>query len=78
MSWPADQPLTLPPPGALLTDATAEQQAAVEEDKRRWLEAYTMLVKMQTGAIRKRLIEMAEPLGGDMRRRLNVMRGKSK
>ena len=36
MTWPADKPLTLPPFGTTLADATPEQYDAVQEDLRRW------------------------------------------
>jgi hypothetical protein len=72
MSWNPEQPLTLPPPGTLLMDCTEEQRAAVEEDKRRWMEARRLIRQCPHHAIRRKLENMPEPLRTDMRRRLNA------
>jgi hypothetical protein len=55
-TWRAEQPLTLPSAGALLADATPEQYAAVEEDRRRWTHADAWHREVRAGRITKRAV----------------------
>lgn len=61
--------------GANLANLPAEERAAIELDKRRWMEAHTMTQSKRPDEIRAWLAKMEEgDEKEDLRRRLNVIR----
>lgn len=75
MNWPAEKPLTLPPAGTLLSDATPGQCEAVQEDLARWRLANGWSRQIKAGEISKAdvwrdLKEKPEAYRDDMVRRL--------
>ena len=61
--------------GANLANLPAEERAAIELDKRRWMEAHTMTQTKRPDEIRAWLMrQLDDDYREDMRRRLNVIR----
>lgn len=61
--------------GANLANLPAEERAAIELDKRRWMEAHTMTQSKRPDEIRAWLMrQLDDEYREDMRRRLNVIR----
>lgn len=61
--------------GANLANLPAEERAAIELDKRRWMEAHTMTQTKRPDEIRAWLMrQLDDEYREDMRRRLNVIR----
>ena len=76
--WPKDLPLDLPLPGWLLSDATPEQYAAVQEDKLRWSAAVDLHNRVQRGHATKQSVWQSlklepEAYRTDMVRRLRAL-----
>lgn len=61
--------------GANLANLPAEERAAIELDKRRWMEAHTMTQSKRPDEIRAWLMrQLDDEYREDMRRRLNAIR----
>jgi hypothetical protein len=73
VTWPADQPLSLPPAGTPLADVAPEQYAAVEEDRERWRQAHVWIRARARSEIREELAKMPTAKRSDMARRLNAI-----
>lgn len=70
MTWPIEKPLTLPPAGTLLFDATPEQMDAVQEDMKRWRDAREWIKDRDKRELWDELQDTPAPYRDDMVRRL--------